>query len=828
VYAWEGGTCGSAIGKDLKVRKPKTRVSEGEQVKNTAKPIPPFSVYGTAFILSAAMLAYEILLVRMASVLLTSQYLFLIIGISLLGVSVGAILEYRSASRSTTTNGTLAMWLGACSLSLLGSTVLVATVGGSAGVLLLVLSVGTPFVLSGFVLSRLFRLASHIAGYLYAADLAGAAIGSLFVPLLIPSLGPLQSVVFISLILAGFSALIGMLTHPSRAAGALWALTLTVGVTFFLNRGNALLGDVPVGQDPNKDLYRLTNLMGRNAAVVESRWSTFGRTDLVRFDNDSSLMTIFVDGAAGANMLRFDGGKDTASSGTAHSLHQFGGIVPLLNLLPDQKDNALIIGPGGGRDVVLALNAGFRNITAVEINPQTVEIVKEWKDYNGGIYSDFNNVNVVVAEGRNFLRHSTESFDLITMFMPITKSSRSLDAFALSENFLFTSEAFVDYHRHLTDEGTLLIMGHNLEEIVKVMTTALEALRKEGMTVQDAMKHMYILGSDLMPLFGLRKTPLPQRESEFLHAAVHQTMFDSRLSYIPGVEQTLLRSSLSTSIDAGVPMMNSALLDLATGALSLDTLERGAGFNLVPATDDRPFFFQFTFETPGPILTVFWVSLLALGIVLVIGSSLPPTENGVGRRAGRWWLPIYIVSLGVGFIMAELILFQKIVFYLGDPSKSLALLLAALLVGSAFGSFLSQKIGGSGAIIAAILSAALLLLNAITIPFVFLFLHDSSLEVLQMTGGALLVLQGIPMGVMFPVGLRMADQTLGRKSIPWIWAINGSASVLGSALTVMLALNFGYGAGLAVAGAAYLLAAASIGLSGREERQSVPMKHKTV
>ena len=227
-------------------------------------------------------------------------------------------------------------------------------------------------------------------------------------------------------------------------------------------------------------------------------------------------MALFIDGAAGTDMLRFNGNIDDDAPNVIRATRQFGAMAPLLPLSEQQKDHALIIGPGGGRDVLLALTAGFRQITAVEINPQIVDTVKAHREFNGGIYTDYEQIEVVVAEGRRYLRHSDEQYDLIMMLMPVTKSSRSLNAFALSENYLFTQEAFRDYHRHLTDEGSLIIMAHDMIEVAKLLTTILEALQEEGLAIKAAMNHLYVLGSSMMPLIGLRKTPLSSKEQSLL------------------------------------------------------------------------------------------------------------------------------------------------------------------------------------------------------------------------------------------------------------------------------------------------------------------------
>jgi hypothetical protein len=233
------------------------------------------------------------------------------------------------------------------------------------------------------------------------------------------------------------------------------------------------------------------------------------------------------------------------------------------------------------------------------------------------------------------------------LLMPVTKSSRGLSPFALSENYLFTQEAFADYHRHLTERGSLLLMTHNMPEAVKFMTTALEVLQGEGATVEQTMSHVYILGSDMMPLFGMSKTALSPEQSEALHAAVHSGKFSARYSYVSGVAQKLLQAPLTTSIDSGSPMMNPLFMELAAGRLPLERLERGAGFDFAPATDDRPFFFQFTFGLPAVLWSVLGLALAALAmLVLVPGYRI---QNHSSPQAKQFtWLARHCSSQPLG------------------------------------------------------------------------------------------------------------------------------------------------------------------------------------
>ena len=185
-----------------------------------------------------------------------------------------------------------------------------------------------------------------------------------------------------------------------------------------------------------------------------------------------------------------------------------------------------------------------------------------------------------------------------------------------------------------------------------------------------------------------------------------------------------------------------------------------------------------------------------------------------------WWLPVFFVSIGVGYIIIELSMFQKLVFYLGDPSRSLAVLLAALLAGSGAGSLFSNRAKPSAAVVAGLASAVLALLILLIAPPIFNSLRSASLSTLRTIAAAALFIQGFPMGMMFPTCLRIAEKRLGGPAIPWMWAINGSASVVGSALAIIIAMTNGYNSSLAFGAVMYLVAASALAILLRETSSS--------
>ena len=221
------------------------------------------------------------------------------------------------------------MWLVGSAGVLVLALVLILKVGPYAGLLVMAVSAALPFTVSGLILSRLFRAAPGLTGSLYAADMAGAAAGALIVPIMLSDLGPVQAILALAAMLAAIGTLL-TLTH-FRLVQTVPALVLFVTVAGLLygNRENALLGDVPFGRTLDKDLYRLSALPGSSFEIVESRWSTFGRTDLVRFKNDPSMMAVFIDGAAGTNMPHVSGGLGGSSPSVLEATPAFGRMVPV-------------------------------------------------------------------------------------------------------------------------------------------------------------------------------------------------------------------------------------------------------------------------------------------------------------------------------------------------------------------------------------------------------------------------------------------------------------------------------------------------------------------
>jgi len=563
---------------------------------------------------------------------------------------------------------------------------------------------------------------------------------------------------------------------------------------------------IPIGINSEKEIHNA--LYGsQRGEITEKRWSAFGRSDLVKYDG-IDYMDIFIDGTAGTPMYKFNGNFDDPNPAVADLKTSFPGYFPFRFLKDREKDTMLIIGSGGGRDVLLAAMGGVSKITAVEVNKDLVDIVRTYSRYNGGIYASHDNVSIIVDEGRSFLKRQKGKYDVIMLSLPVTNTSRSIEGYAMTENFLLTVDSIGDYLDHMTEEGRLIVIAHGDLSMMKLLSISLSALNKRGAADAEAMKQIYMVGSGQYPLFVLKKTPFTIEETYARYGAISTFGYDSSSSFFPYVEE------------AGV--LNAALQTLGSGEKVFDDVEKKVeklGYDISFVTDDRPFFYKFERGIPGPVLMVSWG---AVGITLLVvlipfmqywrkeASHKKQCPKGVGDRRGNLITSIVLFfMLGAGFMLVEVSLAQRFVLFLGKPVLSLAVLLFSLLTGAGIGSLCSGRLASQrimkGISMAALGIVGMLLIYNFIIPFIFGQLLGTNLIVRLSAAVIILTLLGFIMGFPFPLAIRLLKEMTMEKYIPWMWGVNGVSSVLGSALTVVVAIQFGFSVALFLGAGCYLV-----------------------
>ncbi|HBX65437.1 MAG: hypothetical protein CL670_04295 [Balneola sp.] len=765
-------------------------------------------------LISFGMIIYEIVLMRIFAVILSYHYVFAILSLALLGLGMGGLLLKKGG----------VIWPSISTNKLILSTALAA---GIITALILYLTQAAspswstpitytvlflpvlPFLFFGMTIASFFQQAPERSSLLYGFDIAGGALAALLTVSLLNSVPATTAAFIVVFVLAAASIILMTAESLKWSTSILWLSTL-----LFAAGGIWLApqGILPIKNNQSKDINRLLYDASGNGRVIETRWSAFGQTTLVENDQLPDEKMIYVDGAAGTSMFSF---QALLNDSTLRSdlTSNFGQFFPFYFLNENEKDSALIIGPGGGRDILVALFGGVSSITGVEVNPDLVQIVKDYEDFNGGLYTKLPNVEIVVVEGRSFIRNTSEKYDLLMLALPVTKSSRSIDGYALTENYLFTVEAFSDYLDRLTPEGRIIFVTHGNAELYRLLGLALKAFEKRGIPNQQAMNHLYSVSKHNMPALVVKKTPFEGKDMQERHAALHQLGYDQGDYFVPFQEQAsyLLPVPNDSTSTIEWSMFDQNLYDLSDGTMTMENFAKKFPLNISPVYDDNPFFYNFDKTLPSPFRQLYGLLVLGLGVVvMVVSVKKSPDQVKIGfvkpfarHKKMKWFLLVFLL-LGVGFMMLEIALFQKLSLYLGNPVSATSVLLFSLLLGVGVGSLSSAWITDRLSL-AVIFSTIAVFFLSLTYNF-FLDKFLASAASVPLQAGLLTGSIGFAMGFPFPLTLRMMNNHGLEKFTAAMWGANGLASVAGAVTAMIIGIEWGFTEVLIAGGGLYLFA----------------------
>jgi SAM-dependent methyltransferase len=445
----------------------------------------------------------------------------------------------------------------------------------------------------------------------------------------------------------------------------------------------------------------------------------------------------------------------------------------------------LVIGPGGGKEILTGLLDGIINITGIEINPDFVDIVKKYRTFNGGIYTDFPNVNILVQEGRHYIKKSQQQYDLIVMALPSTEQLQSIDNFAMSENYLLTVEALKDYLKILTPEGRLVFTVHNQWELIRLMVTTLTAFEEEGIGCTDAINHFVIVSQDYAPTIVIKKESFTQSEIVYAKNIISKIPKElPPVTYLP-----------YNSKEAKNTRENELLKSLEEGK-SLKEYIQEDPYDISPVRDDSPYFYKVKRGIPNDY---FWllmgVVFLNLMVVAIPFSVIKKKIRNDEIKA--LLLPLIIfIGIGAGFMILEISLFQKLILYLGSPTTSLSILLSSLLAGMGFGSYFGNKISRDSLLKKILFTCLIIILFGLTLfmilPIIFNKLLADSLLIRAIVSIITVSPLGFFLGIPFPAGIQLLNHEGLQKYVPWMYGINGMMTVLGSVLAVIISMVYGF------------------------------------
>jgi spermidine synthase len=758
---------------------------------------------------SFAALLMELALTRLFSVVLFYHFAFLAISIALLGLGAGGVFAYlgkRWLARWPTRP--LLTWLSLAN-SLTVPVVLQVVLHVPVSLELswmnflrltaMYLASAVPFFLTGLELALVFARESAHIPRLYGADLVGGSLACLATVPLLNWLGGPNTILF-SALMSAVGA--GIWSTTSRARN------LALGFASLL----ALL----VADNRSGKLFDVIYAKGRfrDPSWVEfARWNAISRVEV---DRQSDEKVVVIDADASTYIMNADPEQWEDSDWQRDLMSAPPALVNVLR----PRGTYAIIGPGGGVDVLRALANGSPSVTGIEINPIIANTVMQdrYADFSYHLYQR-PEVHIEIADGRSFLRNAQRRFDVIEMTLVDTWASTAAGAFALSENTLYTVEAFRTYFDHLSADGMLAITRWEFRqprEALRVVSVALEALRELGV-MRSAGNFMVIANGELdedgIPVAVLaKKTPFTLEEEHAVqqHLRKYPTL---RALYLPSQPEANPFAWLIQSPDPAA-------------------FAEHYPYNVAPVRDNAPFFF-FTLKL-GQVLArgnpeqgIDWkVNIGVVVLVMVLGISLaavlaflilPMALRGM-RRSQPTTPLLYFVAVGLGYMLVEIAFIQRFVLFLGHPTYALTVVVFLMLLSSGLGSVVSRRWPPAAptAWIPLVLVAVALVLYALGLTPIFNRFVGSPILLKLAISAALLVPLGFAMGMPFPSGLRAvarkggslpSAETQGNgNALEWAWAMNAGSSVLGSVLAIFIAIRFGLNATLACGAAAYLSA----------------------
>jgi len=786
--------------------------------------ISPLMVLGI-FLMTLATLMDEILLTRIFSVTTWYHFAFGAISLAMFGMTVGALRVYQNPDKYVVQTSRREMaassfWFAVTAIVSEVLHLLVPFASQPALALLWIACsyclFALPFYFSGVCVCLALTKFPRNVGMLYAADLLGAGMGCVAIVIVLKFVDAPTAIVAVGF-LGGVSSLIFAIDARAFRRSQL---------AFLLVAGLACLVSVSVVRQRHQSspLLRITWAKGRAEPIpLYEKWNSFSR---IAVDGEPTRSTQVVtegispiypaERRALQLHLRIDGGAETTITSWKRLEDLDYLQYDVKNIVHHIRSNGsvLIIGAGGGRDVLAALLMGQKAVRAVEINPSILTALNgKFGDFAGHL--DRNpKITFVNDEARSYIARCNERFDVIEASFIDTWAATAAGALTLTENSLYTIEAWRLFLRRLSPDGVLSFSRWYSSvypgETYRLVSLAAAALRSEG--VGDTRSHILLvhnlrsIGSSEIGAATIlvSKAGFSDEDVKRLKLFAEQMQFTVDLSPGTASDPTLVR--------------------LANGELDPEFV-RSSKLNLSPPTDDSPFFFYlkplryafqgassnatFTLDfQSGEIVLV----LLALVILLTFIFVLLPLYrdlNGAMLRASAMHL-LFFAAIGMGFMLVEVSQMQRLIIFLGHPTYALSVVLFTLLVSSGVGSYSTRRDWGQqdSAIRIALLLLTLMAFGILSAPLITYF-ASATTPMRIMLSFLMLAPAGFFMGMAFPLGLKLAISRFD-SLMPAFWGLNGAASICASILAMVIAMNLGVSMAFWSGFACYVLGSAAL------------------
>ncbi len=778
------------------------------------------------FFASLNTILLELALTRVFSIILWYDYAFMAISVAFFGLGIGSLIihiqkdsaKWKSKyERKEQLSSRIIYFAIAYAVSVPVFVFLISTIPPStSNIHLFYLVSSVPFFFAGSIMALVFYAMPQNISKLYFADLVGAASATLLLDPLMQGLGAEYVILMTAPMVAG-SAIAGALAlkgipkeivvtgRIKMLAGIVLAGTLLVPIV-----GNVSAFDAfEVHPGNNKGLYYQLKDPER-FEHLSKEWNSFSRIDVTREtkvknstlnnydsrEDSRELAAIIIDADAGTPIFRWNGSQS--------DLVWMQKYMDYLPYEMKKVDNTLVIGGGGGEDILVALAGGSKQVDVVELNPLIVSAAKRFADPSGSPY-ERDNVQLFVDDGRRFISSTDKKYDAITIKLVDSWAAQLAGGYALSENYLYTTESFQQYLRHLNKDGMLVMIRWNFE-LPRLMPLVADSLVKEiGKSREDVSKHVMVVEDRPGLFFG--RTDDKQTYYPVLVVVKPTPFTDTQIN---------LAREKAEQGRADIIMLSDEYIEPPYDKLfSSDDYRNYLSqvSNPKVPTDDSPFYFA---REPVPqqmmvlLETVLGISA-GLSVLLVWNAR----KKKAKMDATSGFHVLFAVFIGLGFMILEITFIQKFLLLLGTPIMALTVILFSVLLSSGIGAYLSGRLFGGRPYRAVFVSVPIL---AGIIMFNFYFLQgiiDSSITMELPARAALTVAllfpAGLLMGFQFPSLISMASlaKSRGGDSTTLLWGVNVIASIIGTVLAAMLAMIVGFSGNLLIGLGIYAGAAAS-------------------
>ena len=800
-----------------------------------------FRFYSGLFLITACTLMLQLTQTRILSVVAWYYLAFFAISMAMFGLTVGAIWVYQKRERFTERTLThdlsyfssvFAVSIAVCFAFQMSLALLSPGMNPTLGIIWtwfeLSIAIAIPFFFSGIVVSLALTRSPYPIGRVYGVDLLGAALGCLGVLGLLSITDGSSTMLWIAAtasVGAWLFAGSGLGGAPAERPVLAWLFSRHILISVLLIAVAFANGQTSRGLQP----LVVKELIEKQDTHIFKEWNSFSRIAVMPIgrklpplwgpspklprDTRIDIRYSTIDGAAGTPTHRF--------SGDMRELDFLRyDVTNLAYFLPD-RTRAAVIGVGGGRDIQSAAVFGIDDITGIEINPILVKLL----DKQAG-FADFTNlqklpgnIRLVVDEGRSWFARTPDKFDIIEMSLIDTWAATGAGAFTLSENGLYTVEAWKTFLSRLSPGGVFTVSRwfspDNVDESGRMISLAVAALME--LNVTEPRKHIFMASQSPVATLVLSVDEFSDRDI----AALEQAAAD--------MEHNILVSptgeTATPTLDAIINTSNRDELQRLTSSFELD---------LTPPTDDRPFFFnQLPLNKPAQAISI-WkkrggitreaktagvlsgnlaatltlIILFLLALSLVIATIVIPMRHAlqdVGRKLVTGGT-LYFMLIGIGFMFVEISLLQRLSVFLGHPFYSLSVLLFSLILTTGIGSLLSDWFPLNTRV--RFVGWALLVGSYIAslpywTPDLFVTYDSAALVTRASISVFLIAPAGLLLGYGFPTGMRIISN-LDQRPTPWFWGINGAAGVLASIVAIALSIASGISATLTLGAICYV------------------------